>query len=260
MTSSTSAWRGRGDEAQAEALQIVEGIAEGVDLELAAIAGAGIDLTDRQRAAEPAARGTVERCARARLVPLVGRGRRLGEGGWSRLLNRSLRMRNPSEVVARVGAVEGFVAQREIGDDVAFDRRLQQRPLEPGRIAQMAAATGRPARAAARRERRRETFDQRHAFAARLGGWIGIDADRAPPGSPSRICSMSARLCSTSSMRTHTRASTSPSWRTGTSKSSSRIGRIARRLARIEGAARGAADVAAGAVLAGQLGASECPL
>jgi hypothetical protein len=39
----------------------------------------------------------------------------------------------------RIGAVERLVAEREVGNDVAFDRDLQQRPLKPGRIAQMAA-------------------------------------------------------------------------------------------------------------------------
>ena len=36
-----------------------------------------------------------------------------------------------------IGAVEGFVAQGEIGDDVALDGGLQQRPLEPRGIAQV---------------------------------------------------------------------------------------------------------------------------
>ena len=41
--------------------------------------------------------------------------------------------------MARVGAIERLVAQREVGDDVAFDHGLEQRPLEPRRIAQVAA-------------------------------------------------------------------------------------------------------------------------
>ena len=43
------------------------------------------------------------------------------------------------KVVTGIGAIERFVAQGKIGDDVALDHRLQQRPLKPGRIAQMAA-------------------------------------------------------------------------------------------------------------------------
>jgi hypothetical protein len=37
----------RGDKAQAEALEIVEGVVERMDFELAAVAGAGVDLADR---------------------------------------------------------------------------------------------------------------------------------------------------------------------------------------------------------------------
>src|SRR5262245_59329037 len=39
----------------------------------------------------------------------------------------------------RIRAVEALVAEREVADDVAFNRRLQPRPLKPGWIAQMAA-------------------------------------------------------------------------------------------------------------------------
>ena len=50
----------RGDEAQPEAFEIVEGIVERVDFQFAAVAGAGVDLADRQRAAEPLAGGDVD--------------------------------------------------------------------------------------------------------------------------------------------------------------------------------------------------------
>ena len=81
---------GRGDEAQAEAFQIVEGIVEGVDLELAAVAGAGVDLADRQRAAEPTARGAVDALRELGEARIVGRGRRLGEGGLEQALEQQL--------------------------------------------------------------------------------------------------------------------------------------------------------------------------
>ena len=38
-----------------------------------------------------------------------------------------------------IRAVERFVAEREVRDDVALDRGFQQRPLEPGGVAQVAA-------------------------------------------------------------------------------------------------------------------------
>ena len=59
----------RGDEAQAEALEVVEGVVERVDLQLAAVAGAGVDLADRERAAEPLRAPRDRRCARARRAP-----------------------------------------------------------------------------------------------------------------------------------------------------------------------------------------------
>src|SRR5258708_38663285 len=43
------------------------------------------------------------------------------------------------EVMAGVRAVEGLITQREVGDDVAFDRCLEQRPLKPRGVAQVAA-------------------------------------------------------------------------------------------------------------------------
>src|SRR4029453_1023757 len=72
-----------------------------------------------------------------------------GEGAASvtgpriRFLNSRVRkVGNPLEIVTRMRAVERFVAEREVGDDVAFDRDLEQRPLEPGRVAQMATLDG----------------------------------------------------------------------------------------------------------------------
>ena len=64
-----------------------------------------------------------------------------------------------------------------------------------------------------------EALDQRETLAQ----FTGLDklSPNRPVGSRSMICSMRLRLCSTSRMRIHTRALTSPSSRTGTSKSRS---------------------------------------
>jgi hypothetical protein len=50
----------RSDEAEAEPLDVVKGVVEGVDLEFAAVARAGIDLADRQAAPQPTARRVVD--------------------------------------------------------------------------------------------------------------------------------------------------------------------------------------------------------
>src|SRR3954470_14178549 len=44
-----------------------------------------------------------------------------------------------SEIMPRIGTVEGFIANWKVGNDVAVNGSFQQRPLEPGRISRMAA-------------------------------------------------------------------------------------------------------------------------
>ena len=56
--------------------------------------------------------------------------RRLGEGGVDQALEEEL-AHERLKVVSGIGAVERFVAEREVGDDVALDRGFEQRPLEP---------------------------------------------------------------------------------------------------------------------------------
>src|SRR6185437_1112023 len=64
-------------ETNAEAFEIVVGIVERLDLELTAVAGAGIDVADAEGAAENGADALIERVAGAK--QLVGFRRRLGE-------------------------------------------------------------------------------------------------------------------------------------------------------------------------------------
>src|SRR5262249_56862387 len=112
---------------------------EGVDLELAAVAGASIDLANRQAAAEPPPSSAIDARAQLGQRLLAGDRRRFGE----RTAHEALEQ-NPThsaislKVVSGIGAIERLVAEREVGDDIAFDDGLQQRPLEPGRIAQVA--------------------------------------------------------------------------------------------------------------------------
>src|SRR5690348_15367298 len=111
-----------------------------------------------------AARSTA--CASSAVVAPSGEGAVSVSGARIRPWKMCLRMA-ASEIVSRVGTVERFVAQREIGDDVALDRRFEQRPLEPRRVAQVAArdrAVGiepQPNQHVAA-----EALDQRQAFTA----------------------------------------------------------------------------------------------
>src|SRR6195256_1424528 len=73
-----------------------------------------------------------------------------------------------SQIVARIGAIERLVAEREVRNDVAFYGRLQERPLEPARVPRMDA--GKPAvcpDAHAHEDIAAEGLDQGGAFIGR---------------------------------------------------------------------------------------------
>src|SRR5215510_16589604 len=81
-------------------------------------------------------------------------------------------------MMARIGAVERLVAEREVGDDVAFDHDLQQRPLKPRRIAQMAARHALTIEAHPDEHIATERFGETETFAA-FAGAFHVHLDRA---------------------------------------------------------------------------------
>ena len=74
---------------EAEAFEIVERVVERMDFQFAAVAGAGIDLPDRQRAAELGARGAVDALRELGKAGLVG----LGRGFRERAVNEAFEQR-----------------------------------------------------------------------------------------------------------------------------------------------------------------------
>ena len=64
----------RGHKFQSEALKIIERIAEGMDFQLAAIAGARIHFANRKAAPEAALRSRVELCRQRGQLRIVGDG------------------------------------------------------------------------------------------------------------------------------------------------------------------------------------------
>ncbi len=73
---------GRGDETKAETLQVVKRILEGVELELAAVAGARVDESKGEASSEPLSRSLLEPKAEVSNKGFVYGRRRLGETGW----------------------------------------------------------------------------------------------------------------------------------------------------------------------------------
>src|SRR4051812_44091162 len=130
------AWRG--DEAEAEALDVVIGVIERVDLKLASIAGPGVDLTYRKAPAKTPPRGAAKGRCKFGHRGIVRTRRLFGERPSQQTLNEQLAHFFSLEIVARVGTVERFVAKREIRDNVVLDDSLQQRPLKPGGVTQVA--------------------------------------------------------------------------------------------------------------------------
>ena len=69
----------RGNETQSEALEVVEGVVERMDLKLATVARAGVHFADRKRASETPARGRAQALRQLGEVYIVGCWRRLGQ-------------------------------------------------------------------------------------------------------------------------------------------------------------------------------------
>src|SRR5580704_11899984 len=101
---------------------------------------------------------------------------------------RAFRQRRPEtlqeglahlEVAPRVGAIERFVAKREIGHDVALDCGFEKRPLEPRGVAQVAARHHAVVCEPHMREDiAAKSLDEREALAS-ASEWRECGADRA---------------------------------------------------------------------------------
>jgi hypothetical protein len=130
-------------EADTEAFEVVQRIVEGVDFELAAVAGTRVDVANTERPAEHGADLLLERLAHAQAV--VRLRRRLGGDPDGRDLSQRLqhetaRVRCLLQIMATVGEVEGLVDEREVRNDVVNHRMFQNRPVLPRRIVR----TGQP--------------------------------------------------------------------------------------------------------------------
>ena len=236
----------RGDEFQPEALEIVEGVVQRVDLELAAIARAGVDLADGEAAAKPALRRAIEIGGKLGEPGNVGRGRRLGHRPAQQIFQHKPAHARPLEVVARIGAVERFVAEREVGDDVAFDAGLEQRPLKPGRVAQMAALD--PAVSAEAHPHEKvaaKGLDQGKPLAGAIR-FAELSVDRAVRQALHDLLDQPEALLDLADADPHARIDVAVVAHRHL-EIELIVRRIGHRFPRIEGAARGAADIAASA-------------
>src|SRR6185503_6455531 len=199
----------------------------------------------------------------ARLRPSLRRGSRFRlaassaisgsvfDGGGSvkedrvRLSSSVRRIANDLDIVPRVGAVERFVAQWKIGNDVTLDHRFQKGPLEPRRIAQMTAGNAaRTVQPNPDQDIAAKALHDSEAFGRILAGGHTIDSDRAVRQSGQNLFDQGDALLDF--------AETNPYPRVHVAILEDRnvefeliIRSIANGAARIERAARGTADISA---------------
>ena len=197
-------------EADAEALDIVERIVERMDLELAAVAGPGIDGADAQRTAEDLENSRLQRIGRRNASS--PRRRRLGDDSDTSDLPQCFQ--HGLKIVAAVGQIERFIDQRKIRHDVVDDGMLDHRPVLPRRIVRMTS----PDHAAAAcfecdQHRAAPALDHSRARRRRRAE-LQSRGDAIRPAVRAAAAASDGSIRPASSKRTATRAATSPSVRT----------------------------------------------
>src|SRR3974390_217272 len=206
----------RGDETHAEALEIVERVVQRVDFQFAAIARAGVDLTNGERTPEPRASGAVH-----------VRGE-FGERGLVRP-RRGLRQRCVRNAFEQSAAHDyrSCPEYEQLNDLLQIGKSAMMLPSiavsSSGHWNQDASRRWHRATVPSALSRSQTSTSPRNASTSAkpsLAPCVVKTVRTSPGGSESSNCSSIDRLCSTSRMRIQTRALTSPASRTGTSKRS----------------------------------------
>ena len=187
-------------EADAQPLEVV--VRPGVDLELAAVARAGIDMADGKSAPEM----LEHRLAQA-LLDLAQRWTRAA-GPRSRCARSASGWCTWLEVVSAVAQVEGLVDQRKVRDDVAEHCALERRPVLPRRswAWTRCRVPSSPASRAMNTSPRQPSIQPQ----PRVPAWGAFQAAWMPPGGRRSTSSSTSRIDHSSSKRTVNRAATSP--------------------------------------------------
>ena len=148
-----------------------------------------------------------------------------------------------------IGTVERFVADWEVRDDVAFDRGLQKRPLEPGRITQVASSDAtRAVDPDPGQNVPAEALSESDPFSSILGCRLGKDSHASSRQPAEDLLDQRDALFDLSKADPHARIDVT-AVEDRHVKFEFVVRRIGKRFARIERTAGGAADIAAGPVL-----------
>src|SRR5581483_11822612 len=208
----------RGDEAQAEALEIVEGIVERVDFQLAAVAGARIDRADGEAAAEPSACRAVDARRKLGQRRIVKPRRRFGERRPGQAFKqRSAHRRFCSFGTRSDGSYKSCPAYEQLNDLLQSGKSATMLPSmaasssghwnhEGSRRWQRAIVPSGPSRTQAKMSPRKPST-RAIPSAPSLEGEAEGSTRTSPGRRRSRTCSISASDWPISFARTHTRAS-----------------------------------------------------
>src|SRR5260370_14853381 len=129
----------RGNEPEAEALDIVVGVVKRGAFDIESIERYSVDLAYREASAEPPPRCATNSCCKFCHRGIVGRRRLLREWPAKQAFKKQLAHLVLSlEILARIGAVERLVAERKVLNDIALDGSFKERPLKPQRVAHVA--------------------------------------------------------------------------------------------------------------------------
>src|SRR5262249_43145292 len=204
----------RGDEAQAEALDVIERVVECVDFEFAAIAGAGVDLTDRKTAAEPASSSALDAHSEFGKGSVVHGRRRFGERPAREAFKQRWTHQRSCPEYEQLKDLLQSGKSATILPSMAVSRRGHWNH-DGSRKWQWSTLPSSMRTAASTSPRKPSTRPKPSPLPRALK-----PAAIGPSGRRAMIWSISEKLCSTSRMRIQTRALTSPSDSTGTVKSS----------------------------------------
>jgi hypothetical protein len=117
------------DKPNAESFEVVDGIVECVNFELATVTRAGVDVANTERTTEHGTNVILQAIANTQAFICLRRW--LGDDADRCNLTQCFQHEDVLQIMAAVREVEGLVDEGEVRDDVADDGVLEHRPVLP---------------------------------------------------------------------------------------------------------------------------------
>jgi len=118
----------------AKPFNVIVRIVERMNLQLASVAGTRVDMPDGKTSAKSSIDDALNRYAQSLQLIITWRWRCLGQNSDTQTLFQDSKHTN-LQIVSGIRGIDGFVADREIRNDVSVNQTLEREPREPARIA-----------------------------------------------------------------------------------------------------------------------------